>query len=225
VTRHRGLLAAAVVAGLALTFGLIAVNWTPAIPADAGSVVLTRATLTGSVAPDADPDSDGDSEDGPSSPNGGACLDRVTHPGGWMDLCWEAFRVLDLDPLKDYYSLRVYGTVSGEPGGTRWSVVRAGLVGQVADGAFDAWPEGTFEGPCRELAVDLLSDTSGSTHATICGRTVGQPTGRPWSHSVTWTCVGCLVPDRSEREIVLYQSVGVPQGTVPGWDIGAEFGS
>lgn len=207
---------------LAAAGAFVASGWTPTVPADAAGVVVARAMLSGDVLPDSGPDAD--LEQVPRTPAGQECLDRISHPTGWLDLCWEAYRTPDGDPAKDYYILRVHGTLSGKGTGVRWSTVRADLVGQwgqPADGVFFGWPDGLFEGPCSEFRAP--SDYGVAVWETICGRTNAEPFGS-WGHEVTWVCVGCLIPDRSNRSVVLYESVGVAEGTVPAWDISADFG-
>jgi hypothetical protein len=46
----------------------------------------------------------------------------------------------------------------------------------------------------------------------------------PWTSAITWTCRGCLLPDDADRAIDLYVTIGVPEGTVPTWDIYADVG-
>jgi len=191
----------------AVTVLLVAPQWTPTIPAAAASTPVAHATL-----------GDGESSDAQQ------CLDRVTRSAGWMDLCWAIVRAVDLDPTKDYYTLHVYGTVSGAAGGLRWSRIRADLVGAPADGVFDAWPDGTFDGPCRSIEVALPVDPTAPRQEIVCGRTIGSNLPAAWAHSVDWTCVGCIVPDPASRALALYESVAVPQGTKPSWSIGADFG-
>ena len=60
---------------------------------------------------------------------GGAagCLARVQRGSAWMDVCWQAYRLLgDEDGTQDYYALEVSGTAHGEAGsGIRWAVLKA----------------------------------------------------------------------------------------------------
>jgi hypothetical protein len=60
---------------------------------------------------------------------------------------------------------------------------------------------------------------------TVCGRTTGRIDAATWSQTVTWTCVGCLLPDDLDRAIALDQFVAVPAGTIPRWEIYADLGS
>lgn len=156
--------------------------------------------------------------------HGQNCLDRIVRPAGWLDLCWTIDRVPDLDSNKDYYTLRVHGTVSGAGSGIRWSRVRADLLGVPADGVLEGWPGGTFEGACNSIEVSSPVVSRGASHEEICGRTSGAKVEGTWGHAVNWTCIGCLFADRSERGVVMYEWVGVPQGTTPRWSIGADFG-
>lgn len=208
LTRVRSWFFPALVLGTALALIALTmiVGWSPTIPADAGSTVVARATLRDSGSGD------------------GQCLDRIEHPSGSLDLCWDVTQEVDGDAAKDYFTLRVYGTVSGGGTGIRWWAVRGTLVGawgQPADGVFETWPNGTYEGACTEEFV-AIPVTIGATE-TICGRTTGKFISG-WGHQVTWNCVGCLLPDHATRSIALYVSVGVVQGDVPSWDIGADFG-
>jgi hypothetical protein len=143
-----------------------------------------------------------------------------------LDLCWDAYRQPDGDPAKDYYQLRVHGTLSGSGTGVRWWTVRATLVGhsgQPADGVFSGWPDGTFEGPCQQAALPLWSGYA-TAWDTVCGRTTGTFVA-PWGHQATWVCVGCVAADQSDRTVTLYEEVGVVEGSIPAWDIGADFGA
>jgi hypothetical protein len=198
-----------------------------AVPADAASTVLTRTVMTGPVTPDA---IDGEDTDLlPRSPAGQQCLDQIERAAGPMYLCWEAYRdPADGDPHKDYYRLRVYGSFGGETGtGVRWVIVKARLIGEPADQVFQTWPDGTFEGPCEAVIVGEAAGISETTtRETLCGRTtaVKTPGAGGWSLGVTWTCQTCLFADHDTRAIALYEFVGVPEGTVPAWEISADLG-
>ena len=208
-----------IVAIVALGF---ARNWTPAIPADAALTPIAETELVGQVDPD--PHGDGEMPDTPLSPSGQKCLDRITNENGHLELCWSISRERDLDAEKDYYQLRLYGSVVGSGSGIRWWALSADLLGEPGDQVFDGWPSGTIDGPCTQQRVSGLGPTGQET-AEICGRTTGNYVQTAtWAYRVTWSCVGCLLPDHSDREVVLYSFVGVPQGTVPTWSIGADFG-
>lgn len=192
-----------VVAGLAAAGIVVASGWTPTVPADAASAVIARTAVDGRTS--------------------SGCLDQVERDGGRLDLCWHAYRQQDGDPAKDYYLLRVVGTLHGEDGGVRWSAIRARLVdAPAADAVFDGWPSDTIDGPCeaRPISVSLGPNPA---NEEVCGRTSGEFISA-WNYRVTWTCVGCVVPDRSARPVALYFSVAVPEGRVPNWEIGADFG-
>jgi hypothetical protein len=197
----------------------IASGWTPGVPADAGSVVLARTTLSGDVVPDS-------SVNQPALPPAGQdCLPRIERSTGWLDLCWEAYRTQDGDPEKDYYLLNIHGTVSGSGTGIRWWTARATLVGaygQPTDGVHEGWPLGVFEGPCEPHVAPLWIGWTNYTE-TICGRTTGEYVAS-WGYRATWLCVGCVLSDRLDRSVTAYVHVGVPEGTVPAWDVGADFG-
>src|SRR5689334_25047412 len=107
----------------------------PSIPANAAAAAIVTAT----------PGEDGSGD--------GNCLDRASWGPGWADLCWQAWRLTDeTDPSKDYYALTMYGSFQG----VRWLVIRSDLAGQPAGGAFDGWPDGTYEGDCRNVTVQLM---------------------------------------------------------------------
>lgn len=197
------------------------------VPADAAATIAARTVMTGPITPDVTDDQDTDLI--APSPSGQACLDRIDRPAGPLDLCWEASRdPADGDPTKDYYRLHVYGSFGGVSGsGVRWVVVKARLIGAPMDGAFATWPEGTFEGPCGSLTVGMAAGVSRSmTTEEICGRTtsVETPGAGGWSLRTTWTCEGCLFASHDTRPIALYEFVGVPEGTVPSWEISADLG-
>ena len=198
-----------------------------AVPADAASTVLARTVMTGPITPDTT--NADDAEPIARSPIGQACLDRIDRPAGPLDLCWEAYRdPADGDPKKDYYRLKVYGSFGGATGsGVRWVVVQARLTGEPMDGAFVTWPEHLFEGACQSVPVGMAAGVTGSnTLDTVCGRTDAVETDGAggWSLRVTWTCEGCLFASHDTRPIVLYEFVGVPEGTVPSWEISADLG-
>jgi hypothetical protein len=207
-----------------LAVAAIATGWTPAVPAEGALPLIARTVLTGEITPDV---TEGvDPETLPRSPYGQECLDRIERQAGPLDLCWEAYRdPHDGDPLQDSYLLRVYGTFGGESGtGVRWASVRARLVGGPSNNVFSAWPDDTFEEACREVAVSLGGIVRTLQPEWLCGRTTGRTNTEDWSHRVTWTCVGCLVPGHESRGIVLYNFVAVPAGSVPAWEIQADLG-
>jgi hypothetical protein len=45
------------------------------------------------------------------------------------------------------------------------------------------------------------------------------------AHTVTWTCVGCLLPKSSERAIGMSEDVKVAEGVTPSWTLYADFGN
>ena len=139
-----------------------------------------------------------------------------------MSLCWDAYRdPHDADPAKDYYRLSVRATFGGETGsGARWAILRARLVGSPADGVFETWPDGRYDGPCRQVDARTMFE---SVPETVCGRTVGT-TEAPWTQRATWTCPGCFIPDHADRALTLRQLVAVPEGTVPSWELFADLG-
>jgi hypothetical protein len=199
-----------------------------AVPADAAATVLAHTVMSGPITPDTT--NEDDAEPIARSPIGQGCLDRIERPAGPLDLCWEAYRdPADGDPKKDYYRLRVYGSFGGETGtGVRWAVVKARLIGEPMDGAFVTWPGSTYDGPCEAASVGMAAGVSESTTMEeLCGRTtaIETPGAGGWSLRVTWTCQTCLFADHDTRAIALYEFVGVPEGTVPAWEISADLGS
>ena len=130
----------------------------------------------------------------------------------------------DGSPTQDYYALRVYGTFSGEGGtGARWTAVRAKLLGEPSQGAMSAWPDGAYDGPCRDQPVDVQFSRIASE--VVCGMTTGALRSSDWSVIVTWSCTGCIWPDRASRNVALYEFVAVAEGTVPNWEIFADVGT
>ena len=192
----------------------------PAIPAAAAQVPVARTVVSGEIAPDLAEGVDPDTI--PVSPFGAACLERIERGDGWADLCWSAWRdPHDSDPAKDYYLFKVHGSFEG----LRWLVVRSDLVGAPADNVFSAWPEGTFNGACRQVAVHLIVTPAALPSDDLCGRTEGVSSPAQSAHRVVWTCEACLLPDASTKAIALYNVVGVQAGTVPSWDIFADAGT
>ena len=174
----------------------------PTVPAAAGSTAVAHAT------PNADASLASD------------CMDAIdgaaVSPPSWAHLCWQAYRLTnEADAEKDYYVLRFFGSFEC----FRWLRLRTDLAGEPAGGAYDAWPRGTFDGDCREVTVDLMPVTDPLPPEEVCGRTASAFDSHGWTHQVTWTCERCLLPDSSTRAISLYDAVGVPQGTVPTWDL------
>jgi hypothetical protein len=204
-----------VIAGVALG------STTAHVPPDAGSTIVMAAIVQGSPAPDPAADVDPDAPGTP--PAGSGCTD-VDRTAGSLHLCWSAYRtVAEADPQADYYLVKLKGTVSGGSGsGIRWLAVSARLDGTPANSVFSGWPTGTIVGACSEQPVDLFLQTRDME--TVCGRTTGV-TGSRFSHTVTWSCEQCLFPTTDAVGIVLYEAVAVPEGTLPGWQIGADLGS
>ncbi len=221
MTRSRWIVAAFAAAGLALVM-IAVLRWSPHVPADAASTPLARTLLTGEVAPDAS--AGADVNQGLAAPFGQACLPRISNATGVLDVCWEAHRYpSDADPGKDYYILRVFGTIGpGSSGTPRWAILKAALEGSPADRVFSTWPDGALDGSCESVPVTLglaLPDMQ----ETICGHITGSAAGQ-WAHAVTWTCVGCLLPNDRDRSLSLYEAVGVPEGTIPVWQVFADVG-
>ena len=218
----------AIALGVMVGAGLLAfafLRWTPLVPADAASAPIARTVMTGEIAPDVTDETD--VTDIPISPFGQECLPRIERPTGYMDLCWEAHRApYDADAAKDYYLLHVSGTFgAGSDGSPRWALMKGDLVGAPSDGVMEGWPSGEFDGSCRPEPVSIAAAGPG-VQETLCGHIVGTDVGvGTWARAATWTCVGCLLPDDSDRSLSLYVMVGVAAGTVPEGDVYADFGS
>lgn len=205
--RRGGWIIGAIGLGAAAALLAYAFFFRPTVPSDAATTAVARAVGTDGSAP------------------ASTCLPRIEDAAGVMDVCWEAHRdTNETDPQKDYYQLRVWSTFGGDSGsGARWAMLKADLEGTPADRVFTAWPEGDFEGPCRQTEVHLLL-LGDPTVADVCGHTTGRDVDS-WGHSATWTCESwCLIPSHDDRALSLYVLVGVADGTIPTWDIFAELG-
>lgn len=104
-------------------------------------------------------------------------------------------------------------------------MVRSELVGEPGERVIDAWPDGIYEGPCRQETVSMLVPMSALTRADVCGRTEGHLEVGARSHRVVWLCEGCLFPGSDMRGLGIYSVVGMPEGMIPNWDVFAEIGS
>jgi hypothetical protein len=183
----------------------VVLRWAPAVPDSAASSPVAHAVLAQGA--------------------GSECLPRRESEAGYMDVCWEAHRyAADDDPEKDYYLLRVYSTFGrgSSSGGPRWAVLKAALEGQPAEGVFEAWPSGEFDGTCEPEPVTVMGLEPG-TAETLCGH-IAASDSDGWTRSVTWTCQACLLPDGRDWALSLYEWVGVAQGSVPSWQVFADFG-
>jgi hypothetical protein len=228
-TRRRvagGLVALLAVAIVAVGFVYVSVS-SPTVLIGVAPPRLAVASNPGAAEiPDPPEDSSGDAAPIPA----GGCLARITRPGGWLDLCWSVNRMMnEIDAQKDYYVLRVIGTLSGNPfpSGLRWAAVR--VRPDAASALFDDlgdWPGiAAFEGPCRETSAEL-NGPFGDDTVTVCGRTAGYADpGSPLSTGVDWTCAGCLLPMSTTQAVVMSGVVSVAEGKSPSWDIYADIGS
>jgi hypothetical protein len=182
---------------------------------------IARVAPVGQIDPDA-PSGGVESQEppnGPHSPNGQACLDRITRGAGWVDLCWSVARdPSDADPDKDFYLLHLYGSHEG----LRFLAVKSDLVGSPGDGIVSLWPTGTIEGECAQRDVHLSGYLGTLPPANVCGRTVGELEQATWSHTLTWTCVDCAVGQGTTRGFDTFLWIGVPAHTVPTWDLFAD---
>jgi hypothetical protein len=211
---------AILVAGGAI--GYLAFFAPPTIPATAAQAPAVRTEMTGDIAPDM-ANEDG-AEVPPITPNGFACLDRMETTFGWADTCWSAYREpRESDPSSDYYTVHVSGTFqSTSPGGIRWFIAKVKLVGAPLGNTYDGFPTGTFDGPCEQVAVDSFIPMD-AVPATICGHTTAGP-GADWTWEERWTCSPCLPFNTDIRGLDLYAFVNVAPGTIPAWDVYADFG-
>lgn len=224
---------AAVTAALALVVAVLPVGsaavagWSPAVPGDAGSTLVAQvdvarllSTGVGTV-----PTSDGEED----AFRDHECLDRDQRAAGWLDLCWVVDQIPDEDPVGDYYRFEAYGTFGSaatEPGqaegsGVRWLVLRSRLQTPVVDGWSFGEPNGETVG-CLPGRSGLLSGER-AVELPCDGRTVG--VAELQAQTVTWTCLGCLIPESFDRGIGISTEVKVAQGAKPAWTLYADFGS
>lgn len=214
---------AIVIVALGLTY--ISVS-SPTIPTGAGA---TRIAVAGDPTAAAVPDPTGDDafDTGPIGSSG--CLDRIARAGGWLDLCWQVSRLMnDSDPAQDYYFLRIWGTLHGNPApsGLRWAVVRA--VPDPASAPINAgleWPGPfVYEGGCQDTSTDIGGPFPDEP-ITVCGRTSGLGAGQGNATGLIWTCTGCLLPMSTDQAVLMTAGVTVPEGRSPVWDLHADIGS
>jgi hypothetical protein len=198
--------AIAALAGVLLVAAVV-VRWSPTVPANAAMSPVARTA--------------------PATPHAHDCLARIERASGYMDVCWDAARLTnDADPEKDYYLLTAWATFGPAAGGSpRWAVLKADLVGSPAGNVMTEWPAREYDGPCEPQPADLgmAAMVPPGSMEVLCGRTVPIRDDR-WVRGVTWTCEGCLLPDDRDRALNLAVMVGVPEGTVPEWDIYADVG-
>jgi hypothetical protein len=62
-------------------------------------------------------------------------------------------------------------------------------------------------------------------HTTICGHVEGVADDGTWTETVTWKCIGCVLPESRNRAPSLFTAVALPQGTLPRWEVYADVGS
>ena len=172
----------------------------PTVPASAASTPSGRTTGTGTA-------------------NG--CLDRVQRGHGWVDACWATVRVTqEADPVKDYYFVKLFASYQG----LRWAVFKTDLVGEPGDGGYAMWPYIDLGAECRSMRVDI-PPVPETPIETLCGPLAVVRDDVTFTHSVTWTCRSCLLPNSDTNATSLYDAVGVPQGTVPAWDLFVDGGT
>jgi hypothetical protein len=206
--------------------GAVAAGWSPTVPDDAGSTLAAQIDVARLIAP------------GPTSSKpdeatfaGSECLDRDQRPAGWLDLCWSVVRQPDGDPDGDYYRFEAHGTFGSEatdPGqpagsGIRWIVLRNRLLTSIVDGVASARPDGVVEGCQGGDVGELMLLGARSPELPCDGRIIGRADLQ--THTVTWTCVGCLLPDSGDRAIGLSEDVKVGEGLAPAWMVYADFGN
>jgi hypothetical protein len=220
---------AAIVLAIALIGGGVAYATigSPTIPPAAGSTriaIAENAAAAGVVDPARDAALDA------ATPSASACLDRIARPGGWLDLCWSVSRMMnEADSAEDYYVLRVWGTLSGDPApaGLRWAVVRARPDPASSPFEFRAgWPDTVYDGACQKATTNLGIFDPADPEVTVCGRTTGlTDAADPESTGVEWTCAGCLLPMSATQTMLVTEAVAVPEGGSPIWDLYADIGS
>jgi hypothetical protein len=154
------------------------------------------------------------------------CVDRVARPAGWMDLCWEVARITEeLDPEDDYWVVRAFGTVRGDPpSGVKWAILHATYQGD-ADRTRERSPIGTSDGPCREVEIDpgwIRSPSLIPRTITACEHLEGSQDGG--SVMAIWTCGSCIFGIQEDREIALVQIATTAAGDSPSWELSAGFG-
>jgi hypothetical protein len=225
----------ALVGGLAIAVA-IAVIGTAVVYAAVGSPTIPGGAAAVRIAigenPDAGALSDptGDAAFDPTTNSASACLDRIVRPGGWLDLCWQVSRLMnESDPAQDYYLLRVWGTLHGNPApsGLRWAVIRAVLDPASAPINYRLeWPgPNVYDGGCQ----DTTADTGGpfpEEATTVCGRTTGlTSTSQADATGLVWTCAGCFLPMSTDQGVLMTYGTAVPEGGTPIWDVYADIGS
>lgn len=196
-------------------------RWNGVIPAGAGSTIVARTVMSGLNGPDGTRD-----ENGGPTPTGQGCHGVADNPSGEMYACWETYREPnDGDSEKDYFHLYAHGSFGGPSGtGVNWLVARADLVGSPAGGAYANWPDWTYRGACQLEPVNIPFLLA-PVEETLCGTTIGSLDPTTWTQTVTWTCETCPFGNHVTRSFALYGFVGVPEGTIPAWDIIIDYGT
>lgn len=228
--RSRGLrIGAAIAVGIALLSAGVAYAaiGSPTIPPTAAS---TRIAIAENLTAAGVADPAGDAALDAATPSSSECLDRIARPGGWLDLCWSVSRMMnEADAAEDYYVLRVWGTLSGDPApaGLRWAVVRARPDPGSSPFEFRAgWPDTVYDGSCQKTTTSLGIFDPADPEVTVCGRTTGvMDSADPESTGVEWTCAGCLLPMSATQTMLVTEAVAVPEGGSPIWDLYADIGS
>jgi hypothetical protein len=225
-SRARLLIGAIAAVVLVAAAGAVAARWVPAVPLGAGATLRATVTLSGTPGPDL-PDNV-DPSTVAASPAAQACLERIDQDQGQLDLCWNARRNMqDGDPSRDYYVPEVSGTLGPGTGpAPRWAVVRSRLSRAPSGDVFEGWPLDRYDGECASMEVTGLPvPQPGPLYGDLCGQTVGDVDQVNWVQTVTWRCVGCLIPDDRDRALTMYQAVAVPEGAWPAWEVYADIGS
>ena len=101
-------------------------------------------------------------------------------------------------------------------------MLRDRLLTPVVDGVSSGQPDGATEGcPQGDFGLPGLGATG--LELPCDGRTVGSADLQ--THTVTWTCVGCLIPANHNRAIGLTEDVKVGEGVTPAWMVYADLGN
>jgi hypothetical protein len=159
----------------------------------------------------------------------GGCLSTVQRGSASMDICWQAYRLMNEEDVSaDYYALEVTATAHGtQEGGIRWAVVQAETDHALSSIVSDHQEVELAPGHCRNI---LATGGSGlmrvpSRVVTACERwRSGPPSGGFLTARTTWDCGGCTSPIIGHRDVSLVHLVSTLQGEVPSWRLAADLG-
>jgi hypothetical protein len=223
-----GLLAALVVAGSLSASGVQAGDaGSPVAQAQAAPESPYRPIPVATEGPDGSPAAVDVSPVGDPASD---CLPRVVHGDSWLDACWQAWRDMrEEDPEHDYYDMAFYATIHGAGAGIKWATLAGSVSGDGVD--IHDWSEvveGLPDGACRRVTMSARGHLSGvQWQITACehveaGEVPTQVDGR--SGYMSWTCGGCLVGIRGDREVALLSEVATTGHEPPIWHLSADFG-